>query len=51
LFGRETKEKVERLLALIKKAISSGKIPKNDPFIIKIRRIENALTDYLDSGF
>jgi flagellin-specific chaperone FliS len=50
LYGRETKEKVERLLALIKKAISSGKIPKNGSYITKIKRIEKALTNYLDSG-
>ncbi len=47
-YGNQTREKAERLLALIVKALENGKIPKSDPYFPKIVSIQKSLKDYLD---
>ena len=46
MFGGVTKEKAERLLNLINKAVGSGKITKSDPYFEKIKTVQKALNNY-----
>lgn len=47
-FGQMTKEKAERLLNLIVKALETGKITKSDPYYKRIKTTEKSLKEYLD---
>jgi hypothetical protein len=49
-YGNKEKEKAERLLALIEKAIKNEKILKNDPYYDRVLEIKKALENYLDKG-
>lgn len=50
LYGKETKEKAGRLLGLVIKALSTGKIPKNDPYLKQLKAVQKALENYLDNN-
>jgi signal recognition particle GTPase len=47
LYGKETKEKVERLQKLINNAIEKGKIQNSDPYITQLKTVQKALDNYL----
>lgn len=47
LYGKETKEKVEKLQELIDKAIEKGKIQTTDPYFKQIKTVQKALNNYL----
>ena len=47
LYGKETKDKAEKLQELIDKAIEKGKIQKADPYFKQIKTVQKALNNYL----
>ncbi len=48
LYGKETKEKAQRLQNLINKAVEKGKVPTNDPYFEQLKTVQKALKDYLN---
>lgn len=47
LYGKETKEKAEKLQQLIDKAIERGKITTSDPYFEQLKTVQKALKNYL----
>ena len=50
LYGKETKDKVSRLLGLINKALDNGKIPKGDPYLNQVKSVQKALNSFMKGG-
>lgn len=47
LYGKETKEKAEKLNKLIEKSIENDKIQKDDPYFAQLKTVQKALDNYL----
>lgn len=49
-YGRENKQKIEKLLLLTAKKMASGEVPKNDSHIKELKELKKYSEDYLASG-
>lgn len=47
MYGKETEDKAQKLIDLIDKAIDSGNIPTNDPYLKQLKTVQKALENYI----